>query len=97
MPYELFWNGEPNLVKAYLKTHELRNQQRNQEMWVQGIYNFRAFKAVAESLAYGLAGGKGAKPSPYPEAPIPFTESEEKAATERNKQKTLQWVESNQH
>jgi len=97
MPYELFWNGEPILAKVYREAHEIINQQKNQEMWVQGIYNFRGFRAVAESLAYGLSGGKGSKPSQYPDAPIPFTEAEQKAATERNKAKTLQWVESGQH
>lgn len=97
MPYELFWYGEPNLVKIYLKAHELRNQQKNQECWIQGIYNFRAFKTVIEAFAYGLNGNKGSKPENYPDQPLPFTEEEQKAVKERNKKRTLQWVESGQH
>ena len=96
MPYELFWNGNPYLTKVYREAHELQIQQRNQEMWVQGIYNFRAFRSVIEAFAYGMNGGKGTKPSEYPKEPIPFTEGEQKAATERNKQRTLAWVQSNQ-
>lgn len=104
MPYYLaigmssteFWDGEPWLVGVYRKAHELRTQQRNQEMWVQGIYNFRAFRSVIETFTYGMGGGKGSKPSEYPKEPIPFTEGEQKAATERNKQRTLAWVRSNQ-
>ena len=97
MPYELFWYGNPNLVKIYREAHDLRNQQKNQEMWIQGIYNFRAFKSIIEAFANGLNGGKGNKPSEYPQEPIPITEAEQKAATERNKKRTMQWVQANQH
>lgn len=97
MPYELFWNGDPQLVNVYREAHSQRMQLRNQEMWAQGLYNFKAFKSNIEALSYGMSGGKGSKPSAYPEEPLPFTEAEQKAATERNKKKTLQWVESGQH
>lgn len=97
MSYELFWFGEPRLVKEYREAHELRNIQKNQEFWVQGVYVFRAFKSVMEAFSYGMSGGKGSKPSEYPNEPIPFTEAEQKAATERNKQRTLKWVQDNQY
>ena len=96
MPYELFWYGEPKLVKVYREAHDLRMTQRNQELWVQGIYNFRAFRSVIEAFGYGLSGGKGSKPSEYPSEPMALTEYEQKMATERNKQRTLQWVRDNQ-
>lgn len=97
MPYELFWHGDPNLVKAYREAHELRNQQRNEEMWAQGIYILRALRSELEKLAQGLSGSKGGKTSEYPSEPIPFTEAEQKAATERNKKRTLAWVDNGQH
>lgn len=97
MPYDLFWNGDPRLVRSYREASKLRNQQKNQEMWIQGIYFQRALKSTIEHCVYGLAGGMGSKPSEYPESPLPFTEAEQKAATERSKEKTLKWVESGQH
>jgi len=97
MPYELFWNGKPSLVKVYREAHAIKAEQHNQEMWAQGLYNFRAFRAVMEGFGYGLSGGKGNKPSEYPQEPIPFTEREQIAAKERNKQRTLAWVERGQH
>ena len=97
MPYELFWNGDPDLVKTYREAHELRNQYRNQEMWVQGIYVLRAIKTVAEKIVKGLSGSKGGSTSEYPNEPLPFTEAEQKEALERNKQKTLEWVKEGQH
>lgn len=96
MPYELFWYGEPQLAKVYREAHSLRTEQKNQEMWVQGIYNYKAFRSIMEAFSYGMGGGKGAKPSQYPEQPIPLTEHEQKMATERNKQRTLQWVKEGQ-
>ena len=96
MPYELFWHGEPKKAKTFRDAHNIRMEQRNQEMWVQGIYNLKAFRSVIEALSYGLSGGKGSKPSQYPDQPIPFTEHEQKMATERNKQRTLAWVKEGQ-
>ena len=96
MPTSEFWSGDPYLVRAYQKAHQLRLEQRNQELWVQGLYNFRGFRSVIEGFAYALSGSKGTKPSEYPSEPIPFTEAEQKAATERNKQRTLKWVQDNQ-
>jgi len=96
MSYELFWDGDPRLVKAYREAHELKTQMKNQEMWVQGIYNYHGIRTVAESVIYGISGGKGAKPKNYPSEPLPITKAEQEAATERNKQRTLAWVEANQ-
>ena len=96
MPYELFWLGEPVLAKVYREAHEMRSAQTNQELWVQGQYNLCAFRSVVEALAMAF-GGKGGKPSEYPREPFPITEYEQKLQTERNKQRTLQWVADNQH
>lgn len=95
MSYELFWFGDPGIVKAYDKAHELRNQQRNQEMWFQGLYNYRAFAAVASNLAHSMS-GKGGKLEGYVEEPFPITEAEQKERLERKKKRTLDWVEANQ-
>lgn len=97
MPYELYWFGDPILAKVYREAHDLRSAQKNQELWMQGQYNLRAFRTVIEALSYGISGGKGSKPSDYPREPYPITEYEQKMATERNKQRTLQWVNDNQH
>ena len=97
MPYELFWNGDPELAKVYRDAHDLRMQQQNQELWAQGLYNFRAFKSVLETIVMGVMGSKGGKPSEYPQEPLPLTEADQKAALERNKKRTLAWVESGQH
>ena len=97
MTREEFWYGNPRLAVSYREAHELRNEMRNQEMWMQGLYNYRAFSSVIETLAYGFSGGKGSKPSKYPESPFPISEREQQAQIEKNKKRTMAWVEQGQH
>lgn len=96
MTNEEFWVGEPRLAIVFREKHEIENEMRNQELWIQGLYNYRAFGSVAESLALSFAGGKGGSPKPYPERPFPLSEREQKAELERNKRRTLEWVRSGQ-
>jgi len=70
MPSAEYWEGDPYLVRVYKRAHELRNEQRNQEMWLQGLYNCKAFDAVINMFSWGLNGKKGAKPNGYIEKPV---------------------------
>ena len=38
MSYEEFWHGKPILAVFYRKKHLLDIEQRNQELWMQGLY-----------------------------------------------------------
>lgn len=49
MTSDEFWNGEPWLVIGFRKAHRLRNEQKNQEMWMQGLYIYNAFGAALSS------------------------------------------------
>ena len=66
MSYEQFWYGEPRLVIAYEKANRLRIQQRNEEMWLQGLYVYNAFGTVMSNAFKD----KGGTPSKYLEKPI---------------------------
>jgi len=96
MTYELYWERDPYLVIAYKKAHEFEIEKRNQEMYMQGLYNYDAFKSVINSFSWGLNGGKGARPDPYMSYPIPITRREKEAEKQRNIAKTLAWVEQGQ-
>jgi len=96
MSYDEFWNGEPELAAIYREAHVIRNEIKNQELWLQGLYNYRAFASVVESLALSFAGGKGSKASRYPEQPIPLTEKELEDRKRQSIEKTLSWVKSGQ-
>ena len=92
MPYDLYWNGDPWAVRAYAKAEEERKARNNHEQWMQGMYNYGAFKAVIEAFAWGLGGGKGAKPKPYMDNPIPVTEMEREEEKRRRIEHTLRVV-----
>lgn len=72
MTGEEYWFGEPRLVEAYREAQKIRNERRNQEMWLQGLYNLSAFSAVI-SNAFG---GKGSKKVEYLKEPVELSPRE---------------------
>lgn len=89
MTYEQFWYESPTIRRIYHKVYEEKLALRNQELWLQGLYNYRAFDSALQNFGYGLGGGKGKKPQGYLKNPVPLTEIEKKMEKERNIQKTL--------
>ena len=67
MTYEQYWDRDCTLVKYYRKAEEMRNEKRNQELWLQGMYVYEAICDVAPIL-HAFA-KKGTKPTPYSEKP----------------------------
>ena len=80
MTYEQYWNGDPMLVKYYRQADEMRNDRRNQELWLQGMYIYEALCDVAP--IFQAMGKKGTKAHPYPERPYPLTEKQRKRDAE---------------
>lgn len=74
MTPEDYWDGDCDLPIYYRKAHALRNQQRNQELWIQGRYFYDALKALAPILV--AFPKKNAKPDKYLEEPYPLTQEE---------------------
>lgn len=72
MSPEQYWDGDASLPKYYRKAEEIRNEKRNQELWLQGMYIYEALCDVAPILQ--AFAKKGTKPRPYSTAPYPLTE-----------------------
>ena len=49
MTWEQFWYGDPWMVTAYKEAHVMRRRMKNEEMWVEGAYQYDAVKAVIAS------------------------------------------------
>lgn len=84
MTYEQYWLGEPSLVIAYREAHKLKVEQKNQELWLQGLYVYNAVGVIA----YNLFAGKGKTPQKYIEKPLelfPKKLTEEEIVEQRNK------------
>lgn len=51
MSYEEYWHGKPIIAKYYREKHKTDIEQRNQELWLQGLYIYDAL-AVALNNAF---------------------------------------------
>lgn len=80
MTPEQYWDGDPELVKYYRKAEEIRNEKRNQELWLQGMYIYEAL-CDASPIFHAFA-KKGTKPRPYSTAPYALTVKEQKKEKE---------------
>lgn len=82
MTPEQYWEGDPHLVRYYYEAHKLRNEQKNQEFWLQGLYVYKAVETVVGNALRK----KGAAPLKYIEKPIDLSPKEEiDAEKEREK------------
>lgn len=84
MSYELYWHGEPNLVKAYREADELQVDRMNYEAWLQGLY---VYQAVGALYPVFNPFSKQKKAEEYLKEPIVITERarNQKAMEEGNK------------
>ena len=85
MTYDQYWKEDPALVLDYLEAFNLQRKRRNEEMWLQGLYVYKAIGSFAEVFV-GLP-AKGAKIREYEKEPIPLTREEMEMRIERNKKK----------
>lgn len=95
MSYELYWHGEPNLVKAYREADEMRVDRMNYEKWLQGLYIYHCIGALQPILN---PFSKKHKAEDYIKEPIAITERarNQKALDEANKTATFlkAWADS---
>ena len=88
MTPEQYWEGDCTLAKYYRKAEELRNEKRNQELWLQGMYIYEAICDVAPVL-HAFA-KKGTKPTPYSDKPYALNDKQIKRNEEEKQRKLAQ-------
>ena len=91
--YNEFWYGEPWVAASYREAELYRMESRNYDLWLQGLYDFRA---VSSALAMAFWNKKGKKPDGYFEYPIPVTDREKEADKQRRIEKTLEFFRKGQ-
>ncbi len=72
MPRDEYWNGDPSAVKDYRKAKEIKNKQRNYELWLQGMYIYEALCDVSPLFRTFSKG----KAHPYPLQPYALNEKD---------------------
>ena len=79
MTTEEYWEGDPYLVRSFYEAHKRKIEMRNQELWLQGLYNFKALETA-------LANAFSKRAHKYVEKPFDLFKTEEQE-TEENVQK----------
>jgi hypothetical protein len=88
MTEEQYWDKDPMLAKYYREAENLRIEQKNQELWLQGMYIYDAIARLSPILRPFAK--KGTKAQPYTEEPYPITyKSQEDAKIRREKEQEL--------
>ena len=88
MTPEQYWDGDCTLVEYYRKAEEIRNEKRNQELWLQGMYIYEALCDVSPIL-HAFA-KKGAKPHQYPSKPYAISEKQIRQEREEKARKVAE-------
>lgn len=71
MTYEQFWHGEPELCKFYREAHDIRIEEQNSLMHLQGVYVRHAIGDFIEF--YAMTNHPKIKDG-YPKKPFPITQ-----------------------
>ena len=80
VPCDEYWNGDYTLLKFYVRKHKLALERRNEEMWWQGAYFYRAMVTAIDNCFTQHSKMK------YPDKPVRITElTEEEKEEEQQK------------
>lgn len=71
---EQFWHMNPRKLKPYEKARVLREDEKNFNLWLQGLYNYNALCA---SISRCIGGDKQAEYIDEPIRTRPLTEEEQ--------------------
>ena len=98
MSYAEYWEGDPILARYYRKAYHIKQEEINNNAWLQGMY---IYDAVSTALHNALRGfGKNKPPAKdYAKQPYEFknkvkTEAEKAKEVEIEQEKAAAWMEN---
>jgi len=86
MTPEQFWEQDCDLVKYFRKAAQIKQDLRNQDSWLQGLYVYEALVDVAP-IFHAFA-KKGTKATPYRKEPYDLNMRQDKEKQEKVEQKS---------
>jgi hypothetical protein len=96
MSYAEYWTGDPTLARYYRKAYLIKQEEKNNSAWLQGLY---IYDAVSTALHNALRGWGKSKPPAreYAKQPYEFnkkekTEAEKAREVEIEQQKAAAWM-----
>ncbi len=90
-----YWSGDPSLVRYYRKAYKIKQEEINNNAWLQGLY---VYDAISTALHNALR-GKNSKAKEYAKQPYNFenkkkSELEKAKEVEVEQEKALAWMEN---
>lgn len=78
MTYNQYWYGDPLMVRAFYKADRIRQERKDSEAWLNGLYVLRALEATVGNVFRK----EGTQPAEYPERPYSAKETAEEPTSE---------------
>lgn len=98
MSYAEYWEGDPKLTQYYRKAYRIKQDEINNNAWLQGMY---IYDAVSTALHNALRGMGKSKPPAKDYAKQPYelnkknkTEQEKAKEVEIEQEKAAAWMEN---
>ena len=94
MTYDEYWKMDCELVRAYRKAYELKQQYDNSQLWLQGLYVYKALEAQRPGWNFWA---KHPKTEKYLEKPIAITEELRKQYAAEETRKMAEQIKAAAH
>ncbi len=98
MSYAEYWEGDSSLARCYRKAYKIRQEEINNNAWLQGLYIYDAVSTALHNALRGM--GKNKPPAKdYAKKPYDFknrekSEAEKAREVEIEQQKAAAWMEN---
>lgn len=94
MSYAEYWSGDPSLAQYYRKAYKIKQDEINNNAWLQGLY---VYDAISTALHNALR-GKNSRSREYAKQPYDFrnkekTPAEKAKEVEIEQRKAAVWME----
>jgi hypothetical protein len=97
MTYEQYWDGDNDLPKYYRKAERMRQEQKNHEAWLNGLYVYDALASVMSHMNKNKSDHKSYAEKPYDFTPSKKTQEEKRLEAEAQAEVWLKsWVSATQ-
>ena len=93
-----YWEGDPKLAQYYRKAYRLKQEEANQNAWLQGLYFYDALSTALHNALRGM--GKNPPPAKdYAKKPYELfrkekTSEERALEVEQEQEKAALWMEN---
>ena len=98
MSYAEYWEGDPKLAQYYREAYQIKQDEINNNAWLQGMYIYDAVSTALHNALRGM--GKQKPPAKdYAKQPYEFknkvkTEAEKAKEVEIEQEKAAAWMEN---